>query len=84
MAAASNVRLSAERQFDSDGFKKKIRAAIHKAHGSVTGAAKILGVSRRTMCRWLEESRDLQVVVSGARGVRVMDAREKKSEKRKS
>jgi transcriptional regulator with PAS, ATPase and Fis domain len=67
MAAANNVSLSAERQFDSDGFKKKIKAAIHKARGSVTDAAKILGVSRRTMCRWLEESHELQVVVNGAR-----------------
>lgn len=67
MAAASNVRLSAERQFDNEGFKKKIRAALSKADRSVADAAKALGVSRRTMYRWIGEDEELQRTVYGAK-----------------
>lgn len=68
MAAANNVRLSAERQFDSVGFNRKVMTALSNANGSVTDAAKALGVSRRTLCRWIEENRELQRTVKDERG----------------
>lgn len=67
MPAANNPKLSAEAVSDPTGFHKKVKAAIKRHKGSVTEAAKDLGVSRRTLCRYIEKSGELQGAVAGAR-----------------
>jgi DNA-binding NtrC family response regulator len=67
MAAPSNAKLSAERISDPDGFERKCAAAIGKAQGNVREAARELGVSRRTLTRYIEDSQALRRALREAR-----------------
>lgn len=55
MAASSNAALSGLRLAKPAEFARKVRAAVEKA-GSIPGAAEALGVTRRTLDRWLTEA----------------------------
>jgi transposase len=45
-----------------------VASALHASGGSVEKAAKLLGVSRRTMFRWLASHRELRRARDEARG----------------
>jgi DNA-binding NtrC family response regulator len=67
-AGISEARhLSAESIIDRKTFENKINEAIRESGGNVSRAAEILGVSRRTMCRYIAESQSLEAAVNEER-----------------
>jgi transcriptional regulator of acetoin/glycerol metabolism len=61
-------KLSAESIADPKSFESKVSEAIRRSRGNVTEAAEILGISRRTMCRYIAENPALARVVEKVRG----------------
>lgn len=53
MPESSNRVLSALRIADPPAWRAKVRDAL-RAEGTVPGAAKVLGVGRTTLFRWLD------------------------------
>ena len=64
---AATRQLTAEMIADPKTFRSKICEAIRRTDGNVTEAARILGVSRRTMHRYLAEDPYLCDAVDEAR-----------------
>jgi len=75
MAAPTNPQLSAERIVDPEGFERKVRRALAAHKGDVTEAARTLGISRRTLTRYIEDNKNLQKTLKGVR--RAADADKK-------
>jgi DNA-binding NtrC family response regulator len=76
-AGISEARqLSAESIADHKAFERKVREAIEKSQGNVSKAAEVLGVSRRTMCRYISENSSLSGAVNKARSKNDTDERE--------
>ncbi len=67
MPASSNPKLTALRTAAPAEFHKMIVDALKKAKGVVKHAARTLGISERTMVRYVSGSRDLQRAVTAAR-----------------
>lgn len=53
MAISGNPDLSAQRWSDKARWKKQIVAAVKEAHGNLSAAARSLGITKRTLSRWL-------------------------------
>lgn len=62
-----NPKLSAEAVFNIDGFNKKVTASLRKNKGHVANAAADLGVSSRTLFRYIGRSKDLRKALKEAR-----------------
>jgi DNA-binding NtrC family response regulator len=60
-------QLSAESIANRRAFENKVSEAIRESEGNVSEAARILGVSRRTMCRYIAENRALGAAVDEER-----------------
>jgi len=67
MAAPSNPKFSAERVVDPEAFERRCAAALKKSKGNVQEAARELGVSRRTLTRYIEQSPNLRRVLRETR-----------------
>lgn len=55
-----STRLSALRRADPARARRELTRALKQAHGNVTHAARRLGLSHRTLCRWLAADPDLR------------------------
>ena len=53
MWRSGNAKLSVLRLSDPQAALEVVKAAIRQAGGNVTAAASLLGMSRRTLYRWL-------------------------------
>jgi DNA-binding NtrC family response regulator len=69
-------QLAAESIVDHKAFESKVRAAITQSGGNVAEAARILGVSRRTMTRYVAEDKSLAELVTRSRNKNDTDERE--------
>lgn len=67
MGAPKNPKLSAERVSDPDAWQRRCEVAIRRARGVVQEAARELGVTRRTLTRYIEESPTLRRVLRESR-----------------
>lgn len=67
MGAPHNPKLSAERVSDPDIFERRCETAIRRAKGVVQEAARELGVTRRTLTRYIERSSSLRRVLRESR-----------------
>lgn len=83
MAASSNAQLSALRVAKPAEFALKVRAALEQG-GSVPAAAKQLGVTPRTLFRWIADAPALieglalpppRAILRGSHGARELAAK---------
>jgi ActR/RegA family two-component response regulator len=66
MATSGNPQLSADRIIDKKQTHKKVLAAVKQAGGNLSAAARELGITKRTLSRWLEDDRNLARAVKTA------------------
>jgi hypothetical protein len=78
MAHASKEarRLSAENIADHKTFEDKVVSAIRASRGNVAAASRILGVSRRTMTRYVATNKSISAVIDEERLKNDTDHRE--------
>jgi DNA-binding NtrC family response regulator len=65
---SKNPGLSIERVTAPEAFARRCAQALQATKGNVEKAAEALGVSRRTMTRYLQQSETLRVAAKEARG----------------
>jgi transcriptional regulator of acetoin/glycerol metabolism len=67
MALSGNLTLSARRHTDKSKARAEILAAVKAAKGNLTEAARRLGITKRTLSRWLASDRSLAAACKAAR-----------------
>lgn len=75
--------IGATRVSDPEAWERQVRAAMRRARGRTTEAAEALGVSTRTLFRWLAEP-PLDDVDKAAPSIHVTAGEPRKRRKRKA